>query len=70
MTKTEYNWISNAVRMLDEGHLSKMQEAKVLRTIAQLFTKAADKAEMKFCEQVDDIMSQNHTVMVLKNEGA
>lgn len=59
MTKTEFEWVREAVDKLDKGEVSKMQEAKILRAIAQIFGKAADVAEQRFIDRVDEVMAHN-----------
>ena len=59
MTKTELEWVRNAVDILDKGAVSEMHEAKILRTIAQIFDMAAAKAEVKFIDRVDTTIEHN-----------
>ena len=53
MTKTEYDWISSAMTKIGTKELAEVQEIKVLRTIAQIFERAADQAETKMIDQLN-----------------
>lgn len=66
MTRTELEWVRSAFALLYRGQVSQVQEAKVLRTIAQIFSRAAEKAEAKIFEQVDEVFAQNHLVNLLR----
>lgn len=62
MTKTEFEWVQNAVQMLDEGEVSEAQEAKILRAIAQIFTRAADQAEARMWQKIEDRLWNNPSI--------
>ena len=68
MTKTEFEWVRGAVDKLDKGEVSGIQQAKILRTIAQIFDRAANKAENKFIERVDSLVAQNALVTTLSKQ--
>ena len=60
MTKTEYQWCVRAIRMLDRNEVSKVQEAKILRTIAQIFESAAVVAEARLWQDYNTALSNNN----------
>ena len=66
MTKIEFEWAKDAMSKLSNGDMSEMQQAKVLRTLSQIFDRAASAIEDAFVERVDTAIAHNSLIHQLK----
>lgn len=54
ITEQERRWIEQALEKVYEGEVSPMMSAKIMRTIGQIFEKAAAKIETNLVDEVED----------------
>ena len=61
ITEQERIWTDQALVKLYEGELTPMGAAKVMRTISQIFDRAATKIELNLVDTVEDRLYNTNT---------
>lgn len=57
---TTRNWIDNAMKQIHEGQVSQIQAARVLRTVSQLYERAAADIELQLVDKVENRLYNTH----------
>lgn len=54
ITETERRWVEEALRKLYEGEVSPVMQAKIMRTISQIFERGARMIETQMIDKIED----------------
>lgn len=61
ISETERRWVEQALNQLYEGEVTPMMQAKIMRTVGQIFERGACRLETQMVDKVEDRLYNTNT---------